>query len=614
MSQETDRALLRRFEPVIRFTRGEQFFPVNIERYVWASSLWVHRPQQFPLRLVPESQLTLERLAEPRAHGSDAVYYLKFIEPLNITEMARIRLQESLGLKESHDVFRAGPGRLARVGYGSRFVDALFSLSLLARGRVPGDTAVAAALAYRRLLAEQEQYCYYGRVVRRNGWLTLQYWFFYPYNNWRSGYAGANDHEGDWEMVCVYVYEDEPGQLRPDWIAYASHDFSGDDLRRRWDDPELEKVGEHPVIYAGAGSHASYFQRGEYLAELELPFLRPVVQFVDRLQLIWERIILTYDSKPEDRQKWSEYSIFRVPFVDYARGDGLAIGPGQEREWDEPQLLDPPPGWVSQYRGLWGLFARDPFSGENAPAGPMYNRDGTVRHAWYDPLGWAGLDKVPPPNQRAIFIQRQREEIESRRADLAGKIEVLSQELRGLGVELAGMQGLPHLRQAQERQQKQIAAVSTSLNGLQAQLAADEALLEAINLYAARVQAGERTPLRAHIRRAHHPTSAESLRLNRFAEFWAAVSVGVMMVSFILLVLFARGYLLFGLAAAISLMVFIEASFRRRVTRFITSVTIGLAVVSAFVLLFEFFWTVVVVAVLAAGSYTMWENIRELRR
>ena len=35
--------------------------------------------------------------------------------------------------------------------------------------------------------------------------------------------------------------------------------------------------------------------------------------------------------------------------------------------------------WVSQYRGLWGLFARDPISGENAPAGPMYNRDGSPR-------------------------------------------------------------------------------------------------------------------------------------------------------------------------------------------------------------------------------------------
>jgi hypothetical protein len=42
---------------------------------------------------------------------------------------------------------------------------------------------------------------------------------------------------------------------------------------------------------------------------------------------------------------------------------------------------------------MWGLYAQDPISGENAPAGPMYNRDGSVRAGWYDPLGFAELDK-----------------------------------------------------------------------------------------------------------------------------------------------------------------------------------------------------------------------------
>ena len=47
-------------------------------------------------------------------------------------------------LKESSEAFRAGRGRLARVGYISRFVDALYSIALLARGRVPGEAAAAA--------------------------------------------------------------------------------------------------------------------------------------------------------------------------------------------------------------------------------------------------------------------------------------------------------------------------------------------------------------------------------------------------------------------------------------------------------------------------------------
>src|SRR5690606_37518417 len=95
------------------------------------------------------------------------------------------------------------------VGYVSRLVDALFSFTLYMRGRVPGDTAAAAAFTYRRLQEEQERYCYYGRVKRENGWTVLQYWYFYPFNNWRSGFFGVNDHEGDWEMVSVYCYEPE---------------------------------------------------------------------------------------------------------------------------------------------------------------------------------------------------------------------------------------------------------------------------------------------------------------------------------------------------------------------------------------------------------------------
>jgi len=326
---DADRALLRRFEPVIRYTRGEQFFPMDVERYVRQCSLWRQRPDQEAECVVPEGQLTLDRLAEPRADRFGTIYFLKFIEPLDLRALAAYALQESFKKKDPKDVFRAGPGRLARVGYGSRFVDALFSITLLARGRVPGDTAAAAALACKQMLAERDEYRYYGRVARVNGWVALQYWFFYPFNNWRSGFFGVNDHEADWEMICLYCSESPAGQVNPEWIAYASHDFSGDDLRRRWDDPEVERVGEHPVIYAGAGSHASYFARGEYLAEIELPFLSPLVRFVDQAQDFWRRHILQARA---DQAAEPGFNVFRIPFVDYARGDGVAIGPGQERE------------------------------------------------------------------------------------------------------------------------------------------------------------------------------------------------------------------------------------------------------------------------------------------
>ena len=112
--------------------------------------------------------------------------------------------------------------------------------------------------------------------MRQSGWTICQYWFFFAYNPWRSGFNGVNDHESDWEMISVYLYEDG-GRLVPEWVAYASHDFHGADLRRRWDDrDDLELEGQHPVVYAGAGSHASYFRAREYQAEVPIPAPRRV--------------------------------------------------------------------------------------------------------------------------------------------------------------------------------------------------------------------------------------------------------------------------------------------------------------------------------------------------
>lgn len=603
-----DRALLRRFEPVLRFTRGECFLPMDVETYVRHSSLWVQRPQEFPLRLWDHGSLTLERLVEPRLFPFGSVPYLKFVEPLNATEMAARRLRSTLAPDE--DRFNAGRGRLSRVGYASRFVDAIFSLSLLLRGRVPGDTAVAAVQAYRQL-QEQNRACrYYGRVLRRDGWIILQYWFFYAFNNWRSGYNGANDHEADWEMICVYLYETEGGAVAPEWVAYASHDFSGDDLRRRWDDPEVEKIGEHPVIYVGAGSHASYFQRGEYLAEVELPFLAPAQQFVDRLQELWWRIFPN-NRQPSDT-RWSQFSLFRVPFVDYARGDGRTLGPEQPLTWAEPGLLAPAPEWVAQYRGLWGLYTNDPFSGEDAPAGPMYNRDGTVRRAWYDPLGWAGLDKVPAPQRRLLQLRHQQDELEATLHELQRQIEEKSQELVGLGVELDAMRGRPYLEPMRDAHRERVAAASQALHRLRAECAAQETLLDTLRFYERRVRAGERVPLRAHVRRPHHSV-AEQRPLSRFGEAWTALSIGLLLIGLVLIVLFARQYVFVSLTLLVSLMVFIEAGVRGNLARLITSVTTALAFVAALVILYEFFWQIAVISVFVAGAYIMWDNLRELR-
>jgi hypothetical protein len=620
---EDDAALLRRFEPILRFTKGERFSPMDVEPYVRACSLWVQRPDEEATCAVPGGELTLERIAQQPIDEFGAVHFLRFTEPQspgktepNGSPLKLLRRRAKEGFRESRKAFRPGRGRLARVGYVSRFMDAIYSIALLARGRVPGEAAAAAWATYERIMGEREHYQYHGRVTRQNGWVVLQYWFFYPFNDWRSGFSGANDHEADWETVFVYLSEPETGDVRPEWVAYAAHDYTGDNLRRRWDDPEVEKVDEHPVVYVGAGSHASYYAPGEYLTEVRLPLPSLLARAATAARSFWRERLRQYtgdDFHPE--AAYEMFSYLHIPFVDYARGDGLTVGPEGDKRWDAPRLMpDPPPQWVSEYRGLWGLYTRDPFEGEDAPAGPMYNRDKSVRRAWYDPVGWAGLDKEPPSTETLEAVLDQRTEVVVRCAGLRADIEEKSRQLKKLGVEVAAMRDRSHLGTPYKAQRKRLEELSMEVAGLRAQLATDQVVAESLEDYADRLRAGVRGPARVHISRAHRPASDGELRLSRVAELWAALSVGLMIIALLGIVMFEREHLTFILVASIALFAFVEAGFRRRLTNLVSSANIGLAVVAALVIVYEFFWQLVILAVLVVGLYILWDNIRELRR
>src|SRR5215210_4972765 len=610
---EAATALLRRFEPVIRSTTGDKFYPMDVEPYVRACSLWVQRPGEEAKCIVTGEELTLDRLAQQPMDEAGAVHFLKFTDEDDLRPDARGRrlfLRRAMDRKESRRAFKAGRGRLARVGYFSRFVDALYSIALLARGRVPGESAAAASVAYERIMAENEHYRYHGRVLRQDGWIVLQYWLFYPFNDWRSGFFGANDHEADWEKIFVYLSESEDGEVGPEWVGYAAHNYTGDNLRRRWDDPEVEKVGEHPVIYVGAGSHASYYAPGEYLTQLTLPLPTPLARVTEAVRSFWKMRLGQY---VEDVGGDGGY--FTIPFVDYARGDGLSVGEGGDRAWDEPRLItDPPPDWVSGYRGLWGLYARDPFEGEDAPAGPMYNRDKSVSRAWYDPVGWAGLDKVPPPTEAMEAILEQRADIITRCEALRVEISEKSGRLKKLGAELAAMRDRSHLDAPYEEGARRVAELSRELDRLRARLATDEAVSESLEEYADRLKAGERDPARALIVRAHRPASEDELRVSRVAEAWAAVSVSLMLISFVGIAIFEREHLISMLVFSIAFFTFVEAGFRGRLVNVVSSANLGLAVVATLILVYEFFWPLVVAGVLALGLYVLWDNLRELRR
>lgn len=602
---QKDLDLLRRFEPIACFTLGEQFYPMNVDYYLAESALCIQRPNDVPEVLVPRGELTVDKLVMPRRDVDGSVYFINFAEPLNPKQVLEYYRQSPV--REFH----AGRGRLARVGLLARVLDLLFSVTLLLRGKVPGGLAADAGLRYQAIQEQHEHYTYYGRVVRENGYTILQYWFFYAFNDWRSSFYGVNDHESDWEMITVYTIEDEDGEVHPCWVGYSSHEFEGDDLRRHWNDPELQLVGEHPVVYVGAGSHANYYTQGEYLPVAEIPFARGIVRFWRRLQRFW-RVTLRQGGEYIDLP---DLSFIRIPFVDYARGDGLRIGPGQSKSWEMVPLqateYGPAPAWVEGYRGLWGLYTRDPVAGEDAPAGPRYNRDGSVRKMWYNPLGWGGLDKVPPPTLARGVLERQQQRLRDEQRELQQQIADLTERLMGLEMEAEAVRGLSHLQERAMDLEAKIAQHSQDLNALKSRYAMNELVLESCTTYSQRLGRDTAVDIRAHLRLPQMPTSSAELRLGRIAETWSALSVGILLIGIAIIAQFVRGWEM-SLLALIGVYSFIEALFRRQVQFLVRYVVVGLALAAGLVLIYTFFWPVVIILISLAGLLIIVENIREL--
>ena len=337
--------------------------------------------------------------------------FLRFVpKPLSALELRRWQS------RPEHQRFTA-PGRLARVGLAARLVDAGLVTSLLLRGRVPGGTAAAASERYDEIRARDPSVVYHGRVVREGRWVVLHYMFIYAMNDWRSTFEGANDHEADLEQCFVVLETLDDGTLRPAWFCAAAHDEKGDDLRRRWDDARMEVVDGHPVVYPGAGSHATYLERGEYIMLLPFPGERNIRGPLDLLRRFWRDTLAQPD--PGDLAARARRAL-SVPFVDYARGDGRAVGPGGDVEWS-PTIVSDEDGWIDRYRGLWGLDTGDRFAGERAPAGPKYTRTGSVRQSWHDPLGFAGLGKTAPPSQAIPVLEARIAELGGRQGDGDGR-------------------------------------------------------------------------------------------------------------------------------------------------------------------------------------------------
>ncbi len=576
-----DLSLLRRFEPILRFTAGEFFLPASVDDYVRCCELLEQVPDRERVIVVPKGSLTIEQLVEFGADHPRPGYYLRLVDtPFTRIEVAKWRLRSDR--PRFHNA-----SRLARVGVLSRGLDALNRASLIFRGRNTSGTEAAAETHYRTGM-QPDHHPYYGRVVRDSGYTVLQYWFFYAYNDWRSRVFGVNDHEADWEQITIYL-AGQGDELRPVWLVSSAHDEVGGDLRRRWDDPDLTIEGEHPVIFAGLGSHSGAYIAGEYLTTHDVPAFAGLLNLtrrITRLFFPWTRDV--------------EHSGLSIPYIDYARGDGVAIGPGQQRGW-KPVVIDETTPWVLQYRGLWGNDTRDPLGGERGPAGPRYERSTMVRGSWGDPVGWAGLRKVPPDAAAADEALRARlAELDTDAERLDACIE---QHQTAQRAAVAGGENVSGSEEAK------LVALGTERVALR-----DQQLLLRERLGRPPAAVGPHD----HLRHRRVPLPTETTGRRRVLAIWSAISTSVVLVALMIL-LAAPGWNVNGIAIETVIVLFaLEALARKQLWRF-TLLVAAFLVVGALVLALGGAliadWQLVVALLLGlAAAALLILNVRELLR
>lgn len=293
---------------------------------------------------------------------------------------------------------------------------------------------------YVEILKKDDQPVYYGRVVQEKDkenteWTILQYHFFYAFNDWRLAANGMNHHEGDWEMVAVYLKNNQPYAL-----LLSQH---GAGNIEKWETviKAIDKDGKettHPVIYAALGSHANYskpdvirspsmYKPGRlqrflfwfdglvhYLFLLFNPSQKARQIALKELQ-VKHANVLAEDAFVSLKDEADHY-IVSLP-LEIASGDGFRIGfqgdnlkeqvlksssyikrvmsdrsvtRPKVKEWRRV-VLNPEPDWV-QYKGLWGV--RSSLSDESGPPGPKWERfkknqkNAKQRVRWSKPLSW----------------------------------------------------------------------------------------------------------------------------------------------------------------------------------------------------------------------------------
>ncbi len=419
-SDDYDRTckLLEKYAPVLRFEKGEYFFPMSALMYIVCSNIWwipapaVQRKGkewgefgfrdllnanisvQLELECVRHSQdqywenFTPNNMVDkhpmPEWPGHDLVTAEKYFSerPNEYPSVWAIDIVAEKFERFMHTVDRCRFDKETRGILALHFADSIRgSWSRTAHFGLPPHTREMAKTKYGIISHGGQDVCYYGRVVDHCSYRILQYWFFYAFNDWFSNLPLLNKHEGDWECVFVFGLPDGKDGFTPTHSAYSSHHNSRETIRRPWQDIETHEE-THPVVYVGRGSHANYYSPGRHHHNLDTAYGK---------------------GRKITPEKWG--AIRTILPSNSIGGEGAMPNNLNRYVRENPGFV---PDWLF-FEGFWGAYIRDITTMQNAPFGPKSSAEtgsSRPRHRsqWYRPREWAGLPCIGGASCKHIVI------------------------------------------------------------------------------------------------------------------------------------------------------------------------------------------------------------------
>jgi hypothetical protein len=231
--------------------------------------------------------------------------------------------------------------------------------------------------------------------------------------------------------------------------------------------------------------------------------------------------------------------------------------------------------------------------------------------SWFDPLGWAGVDKLIPPDSIAVKLEERINEVDADLNALNEQIEADRERLRDVALDVEGLRATEYFSSIHDQRAIELTAQHAAFQGL---IARQNQLSEtrlALRDYLDRVRSGDLGPPDAHLKHPHHP--APPVKLRRSIEFWAAISGALALLVFGYLLVFQPNnwiWWIIGVAVGFGA---IDALARGQTAKYLLTAIITLAIISAVILFIEFWQWIIVAVIAVVVIYMIRDNLREIR-